>query len=143
MSNTAAGESNLICRNEIPEGTRSISVHRPIVLLSTLPRTHARRSGYPLLAEYLENDAWLTAVRDDPVGVLPWLSARVSSRFAFWRWYVGGSAIAEWNCARFLRRRPRSIVHMLWADNDLGFLDHYLALRGDWLCGTFHHCSDT
>lgn len=32
---------------------------------------------------------------------------------------------------------------MLWADNDLGFLDYYLALRGDSLCGSFHHCSDT
>ena len=97
-----------------------------IVVVSTLPRSHARRSGYPLLAEYLAKDAWITALRSDPDRFLPWFLARVASRFAFSRWYVGGSAIAEWNCRRFLRGRAKSIVHMLWADNDLGFLDHYL-----------------
>jgi glycosyltransferase involved in cell wall biosynthesis len=122
---------------------RSSSIGRPIVVVSTLPRTHARRSGYPLLAEYLEKDACITAFRDDPDRLVPWLMARVASRFAFSRWYLGGSAIAEWNVSRFLRKHESSIVHMFWADIDLGFLDYYLALRGDPLCGTFHQCSDT
>ena len=115
----------------------------PVVLVSTLHRGHAGRSGYPILAEYLSKDACITATRSDPESFLPRICARLANRLAFSRWYVGGSAIAEWKCQRHLRHRPKSIVHMLWADLDLGFLDHYLNLRGDWFCGTFHHCSDT
>jgi glycosyltransferase involved in cell wall biosynthesis len=128
-----------------PVSFKSISiVHSvPLVLTSTLHRSHASRSGYPLLAEYLPRDAWITAIRSDPDRFFSKMCARLVRRFAFSRWYLGGSAVAEWNCRRHLRHCPNSIVHMFWADADLGFLDYFLALRGDWLCGTFHHCSDT
>jgi glycosyltransferase involved in cell wall biosynthesis len=115
----------------------------PIALVSTVPEGFASRSGYPVLAEYLSKDALITANRSDPSNFGPRLLARVARRVAFSRWYLGGSAVAEWNCLRFVRRHDRSLVHLLWADNDLGFLDYYLRLRGDILCGTFHHCSDT
>jgi glycosyltransferase involved in cell wall biosynthesis len=113
------------------------------VLVSTLPAAFASRSGYPLLAEYLSKDAWITANRSDPDSAVPRFLAQVARQFAFSRWYLGGSAVAEWKCAQFLRRHAPSIVHMLWADNDLGYLDYFLARRNDRLCGTFHHCSDT
>jgi glycosyltransferase involved in cell wall biosynthesis len=96
-----------------------------------------------VLAEYLAKDAWITANRSDPNRFVPRLLARVARRAAFSRWYLGGSAVAEWKCSKFVRRHGRTLVHLLWADNDLGFLDYYLRLHGDILCGTFHHCSDT
>jgi glycosyltransferase involved in cell wall biosynthesis len=126
-----------------PAQQSSRSTARPIVLVSTVPSGFASRSGYPVLAEYLSKDAWITANRSDPNPFGPRLLARLARRVAFSRWYLGGSAVAEWNCLRFVRRHRRSLVHLLWADNDLGFLDYYLHLRGDILCGTFHHCSDT
>ena len=114
-----------------------------IVLASTIQGDHASRSGYPLLAEYLEKDAWITSQRQSSKGLfwrgLMWLPRR----FAFSRWYLGGSALLEWKCRQYLRRRPKAIVHIFWADFDLGFLDEYLARRGHLMCGTFHHCSDT
>jgi glycosyltransferase involved in cell wall biosynthesis len=127
-----------------PEPTRREGIApRECVLLSALHKSHANRSGYPLLAEYLEGITLLQVERKDPVSFLPRMAARVARRVAFSRWYLGGSAQLEWQCLRYLRSRSPSLVHFLWADLDLGFLDFFIKRHGHRLCGTFHHCSDT
>lgn len=114
---------------------------KPLLLLSTLHRTHARRSGYQMLAEYLPEAKYLTSPRADPAGGWRLLGARLARRAAFSRWYLGGSASLEMQAWRAMRHGFSGIVHSMWADHDLGFLD--LLRGGNPLVGSFHNCSDT
>ena len=116
---------------------------KPLLLLSTLHRNHAARSGYQALAAYLPEARYLHAIRADPPGGLPLLGARLARRVAFSRWYLGGSAALEAQAWRQLRAGFSGIVHSMWADHDLGFLDLLLDRRRHRLVGSFHNCSDT
>ena len=116
---------------------------KPLLLLSTIHRTHAKRSGYGLLAEYLPEAKFLTADRADPKRPLPLLGARLARRASFSRWYLGGSASLEMQALGEMTRGFRGIVHSMWSDHDLGFLDLLLNRRRHALVGSFHNCSDT
>ncbi len=81
---------------------------------------------------------FVTAARWDPRwDGLPLFFARVARRFAFSRWYLGGSAALEWKAARRLWKGFDGVVHSMWADHDLGFLDLLLSKKRHKLCGTF------
>jgi glycosyltransferase involved in cell wall biosynthesis len=81
--------------------------------------------------------------RQDPGDWLSLQLARVARRVAFSRWYLGSSASMEWACLKRAISSNVRIVHMLWADLDLGFADLALRARGVGIVGTFHNCSDT
>ena len=114
----------------------------PVLMLSTVYAEHALRSGYGLLREYVPGAEIIEASRSDPGTRLSLLCARAARRFSFSRWYLGGSAQLEWKALRKLRAGFEGVVHSLWADHDLGYLDLLLRSRHK-LCGTFHNCSDT
>jgi len=115
---------------------------KPLLLLSTLHRNHAANSGYQALAQSLPEARFLHTIRAEPPGGLPLLGARLIRRLAFSRWYLGGCAALEWQAWRQLRRFD-GIVHVMWADHDLGFLDLLLDKRRHRMVGTFHNCDDT
>ena len=110
-----------------------------VLMLSTIHASHARHSGYSRLAEYVPGAELLHAPRADPRGGVRLFAARVARQLAFSRWYLGGSADLEWQAARRLRAGFDGVVHSLWADHDLGFLDLLVRRR---FCGTFHNCPD-
>ncbi len=112
-----------------------------VLMLSTIHAGHARRSGYGLLADYVPGAKLLHAPRADPRGARL-LFARIARRFAFSRWYLGGSATLEWQAFRELRKGFEGVVHSMWADHDLGYLDLVLNSKRHRLCGTFHNCPD-
>ncbi len=114
----------------------------PHLLLATTDAQLARRSGYQLLAEYLPQGESLTAPRGDPAGGWRWLVAGAARRAAFTRWYLGGCAELEWHAWLRLRRGFEGVVHYLWCDRDLGFLDLLLNPRHHRLVATFHNCAD-
>jgi glycosyltransferase involved in cell wall biosynthesis len=116
---------------------------KPLLLLSTLHRTHAARSGYQALAHYLPEARYLHTIRADPPGGLPLFAARVARRFAFSRWYLGGCAALELQAWRQFRSGFSGIVHSMWADHDLGYLDLALNRTRHRLVGSFHNCDDT
>jgi glycosyltransferase involved in cell wall biosynthesis len=116
---------------------------KPLMLLSTLHGDHAARSGYQALAAHLPEARVLHAQRSDPPGGLPLLGARVARRLSFSRWYLGGCAALEVRAWGELRRGFSGIVHVMWADHDLGFLDLLLDRRRHRLVGSFHNCDDT
>ena len=109
------------------------------LLLSTIHGSHARHSGYARLAEYLPGAELLQAQRADPPGGGRLFAAQVARRLAFTRWYLGGSAAVEGQAIRRLHRGFTGVIHSLWADHDLGFLD---LLTRQPFCGTFHNCPD-
>ena len=119
---------------------------KPLLLLSTLHRDHAAHSGYQALAEALQSlpeARFLHTIRADPAGGLPLFAARVARRFAFSRWYLGGCAALEARAWREMRNGFSGIVHSMWADHDLGFLDLLIDRRRHRLVGSFHNCDDT
>lgn len=116
---------------------------KPLLLLSTLHGTHAARSGYQALAAHLPGSRFLHTIRADPPGGLPLLAARIARQFSFSRWYLGGCAQLEIQAWRQLRAGFSGIVHSMWADHDLGYLDLLLDRRRQRLVGTFHNCDDT
>src|SRR5947207_146836 len=114
-----------------------------IVLLSSHSANHTSRSGYQVLADYLPQATLIDVERYDPVGFFALNCVRVARKLAFSRWYLGGSAVMEWRGLHHLGRKKPALVHYLWTDVDMGFLDLFLRLRHDRIVGTFHHCSDT
>jgi glycosyltransferase involved in cell wall biosynthesis len=114
----------------------------PVLMLSTTHPGHSGKSGYGQLAHYVPGAEFLTVPREQPKGGLPLFSARVARRLAFSRWYIGGSAALEWKAVKRLRKGFDGVVHSMWADHDLGFLDLVLNKKRHKFCGTFHNCSD-
>ena len=115
----------------------------PVLMLSTVYANHAARSGYALLSEYIAGAEVLQSPRRDPEKALPLFAARVARQFSFSRWYLGGSAELEFKTLRRLRSGYEGVVHCMWADHDLGFLDLLLDKSRHRLCGTVHNCVDT
>jgi glycosyltransferase involved in cell wall biosynthesis len=116
---------------------------KPLMLLSTLHRNHAAGSGYQALAAYLPEAKFITAIRADPTGVLPLFGARLARQVSFSRWYLGGCGKLEMRAWRELRNGFSGIVHSMWADHDLGFLDLLLDRSRHRFVGSFHNCPDT
>ncbi len=100
----------------------------------------ARRSGYHVLADYLDADK-VCAAREETASGLPRLWSRVRRRFSFSRWCTSGSFAVERAVSQRLALESSQLVHFLWCDRDLAFLD-LRASRGLRLIGTFHQCPD-
>ena len=115
---------------------------KPLLLVSTLHGNHAAHSGYQALAAYLPEGRFLHTIRAEPKCGLPLLGARLARRAAFSRWYLGGCAVLEARAWKQLRGFS-GIVHSMWTDHDLGFLDLMLNRRRHRLVGSFHNCDDT
>jgi glycosyltransferase involved in cell wall biosynthesis len=101
----------------------------------------AHRSGYHVLADYLDCPRLVTR-RCDPPGGLALLQTRIARRFTASRWCVGGSLALEKEIRRRVMAGFAGPVHFLWCDRDLAFLDlltHFMRLP---LIGTFHQCAD-
>lgn len=101
----------------------------------------AHRSGYHVLADYIDAPRVVTQ-RSDPSGGIARFITRVQRRFAFTRWFTGGSAKMEHEVRAQCRFGFTGPVHLLWCDRDLGTLHTFLRRRGQPLIGTFHQCAD-
>jgi glycosyltransferase involved in cell wall biosynthesis len=58
-------------------------------------------------------------------------------------WYQLSSLRLEWQACRAVRRGFAGVVHLLWGERDLGFLDLLLRRSRLPVCCTFHSCCDT
>jgi glycosyltransferase involved in cell wall biosynthesis len=101
----------------------------------------AHRSGYHVLADYLDASRIVTR-RADPSGGVALLGTRLLRRTSFSRWFTGGSAQMEREIWTQCRSASTGPVHLLWCDRDLGFLDLLFPLLNQPLIGTFHQCPD-
>lgn len=118
------------------------SDHPPVLMLSTIHAGHSGHSGYGRLAEYVPGAEFIHAPRLDPRREPARFLARVARRFAFSRWYLGGSAALEWKTLRRMMHRFAGVVHSMWADHDLGYIDLLTDRKRVKFCGTFHNCPD-
>ncbi len=113
-----------------------------VLMLTTIYSAHAGKSGYGRLAQYVPGAEILTSERAEPKGGPGLFFSRVARKFAFSRWYLAGSAKLEWKAARRVWSGFDGVVHAMWADHDLGYLDLVLNKKRHRFCGTFHNCPD-
>lgn len=100
----------------------------------------AHRSGYQVLADYLPGER-LVARRWEAASAWPLLASRLQRRFSFSRWCSTGSFELEQALRKWINDKSVSLLHLLWCDRDLAFLDLDARL-GLPLIGTFHQCAD-
>jgi glycosyltransferase involved in cell wall biosynthesis len=118
-----------------------MSDNPPLLLLSTIDAQLSRHSGYHLLAEYLPLAKRITVPRRDATG-WKWIAMGTARKFALSSWYLAGCAEMEYAAWRRIRQGFTGIVHYLWCDRDLGFLDLALNRQRHRLVATIHNCAD-
>ena len=122
----------------------SVSAGVPrVLLLSTNSGGHTGRSGYSILAQYISGAYLIDRARKDPQHGLGRLATGIMSRTTVSGWYRFGSARMELAACRFLLRGFTGVIHLLWADCDLGFSDILRSRTRHPMCGTFHSPSTT
>jgi glycosyltransferase involved in cell wall biosynthesis len=112
------------------------------LLLSSGDGSHSGVSGYSALARYLPEAEHLSVVRKAPRNLLTRIPTAINRRLTLVRWAWGSSLKLEAMAWRSLRRNPRQVVHYLWADRDMCYLDLLKRRMGFRLIGSFHNCPD-
>lgn len=139
---SAAGTSGpAIHGTETPQAqlaTRDI----PVLAIATVPASLSRFSGYHRLVDYVPEVQSVTVPRCRARTIAGRAAMRVTRAYAFTRWYELSCISLEWQVWNRLRESERSVIHALWADHDLGFLDRAVRRGRDGLIGTFHSCYD-
>jgi len=111
------------------------------LLLASGDGSHSGVSGYSTLARYLPEAEFLNVFRRSP-NLLTRIPTAINRRLTLVRWAWGSSVKLEWMALRRLRGNPRQIVHYLWADRDMAYLDLLKRRMGFKLVGSFHNCPD-
>lgn len=113
------------------------------LLLATTNGTHGRHSGYTALADHIPGATRIERVRKPQEDGLRRIACKVLRQGALTDWYRWGSANMEWAALRHVWSGFDGLIHVMWADCDLGFLDMLPRRRRTPLCATFHCCPDT
>jgi glycosyltransferase involved in cell wall biosynthesis len=112
------------------------------LLLSSRDGSHTGLSGYSTLARYIPSSTFLEVQRRSPSNLFTRLLTAVNRRFTLVNWAWGSSLHLEWKALRLLRENPDRLVHYLWADRDMAYLDLLKKRLGFRMVGTFHNCPD-
>ena len=112
------------------------------LLLSSRDGSHSGPSGYSTLSNYLPEAEFLDVFRQSPRNVFTRFCTAVNRRLTLVSWAWGSSLLLEWKALRRLVKDPRRIVHYLWADRDMAYLDLLKKRLGFKVVGTFHNCPD-
>jgi len=121
--------------------TEGSSEMRPLLLASG-DGSHSGVSGYSTLARYLPEADFLNVFRQAPRNLLTRIPTALNRRLTLVRWAWGSSLKLEWMALKRLQRNPRQIVHYLWADRDMAYLDLLKRRMGFKLVSSFHNCPD-
>ena len=134
---------NSVSFRMITPNSQSSGQHSRVLMLSSNNGGHTGRSGYSILADYVPGSRTFEVRRFEPRGFLRRAANAVLRSATFTSWYRFSSARLEWRAWRALAGDFHGPLHLLWADQDLGFLDLIARQRGVPLCCTFHCCPDT
>ncbi len=99
--------------------------NRKVLFLASTDRTHTRRSGYTLLTEYMSEGDLIEVYRGSANTIFERLSDAFCSRISLSRWCRRSSLLMELKALRYIRKQKPDIVHTLWGDRDIGFIDYF------------------
>lgn len=100
-------------------------------------------SSYSALANYLPQTEKVTALRKRPTGIDQRLLNRIVSKYAISNWYQLSSISVEKLVWDKMKSNTVNLVHFLWAERDLGYIDWLYRKSHLPICCTFHTCADT
>lgn len=112
------------------------------LFLSSRDGSHSGVSGYSTLARFLPEARFLEVCRQSPSNIVTRLLTAVNRRLTLVRWAWGSSVYLELLALRMTRKNPCRVVHYLWADRDMAYLDLLKSRLGFKLIGSFHNCPD-
>lgn len=113
-----------------------------ILFIASTDGSHPGPSGYTRLTGEFPEARIIERTRSEPSTLIQRGLTRILTLKSASRWYRLSSARLEWDAIRNLRRF-RGIVHLLWGDRDLGYLQRYIDRSCQRLVVTFHACPDT
>lgn len=96
---------------------------KEILILDSSDGNHIKRSGYGILSDYIPHSHLIISKRDSAKNFFRRILDAGLSRVALSRWYRISSFILEYRALTYLRNNRIDIVHVLWGDRDIGFLD--------------------
>jgi len=115
------------------------------LLVTSNDGTQSGRSGYDVLADYVEGGACRVVryPRRDARGLLEKVQRRVVGLRAASTAYLVSSWELEKRTRAAIREERPDIVHLLWANRDWGRIDRVTTSLGIPLFCTVHNCPDT
>ncbi len=119
---------------------KTIKDHKVLFLAST-DGAHTGRSGYTILSEYIPNSVLLEAHRKRANSIVKRLSDAITARISLSRWSRRSSLKMEFKAYSILRKQKIDIVHYLWGDRDICFIDFFKKQRNLKLVISLHNCA--
>lgn len=136
------GSANPVCRPRGSRVTADPTPQQPVLLLTSDDiGLVGQNFGYTPLTRHVVGAMVISRPRPTRVSPASRVANGLISRVALSRWYRTSSAQLEWAAWRALRRGFRGVVHTLWGERDLGFLD-LVPRRRHRLAVSFHTCDD-
>src|SRR5262249_14024033 len=118
--------------------------NRNVIVMTSHYAAHARHSGYGALARHLQPETEVVSeCRRDPRTLIDRIRTWVITRSSFCAWYRLSSWKMERRVLHLLKAKRNAVIHVFWADLDLGYLDLLTKRRNNPICATFHSCDDT
>lgn len=99
-------------------------------------------SSYSVVSKYISNCSVLSAIRREPNTLGQKVLNRVARTFAASQWYRLTSLELEWLLIQRLYQSRPDLIHFLWAERDLGYIDLLASASSLPICCTFHSCPE-
>lgn len=112
------------------------------ILLSSRDGSHTGLSGYSTLARYVPGADFIEVQRRSPRNMLTRTLTALNRRLTLVGWAWGSSVKLEYQALRMLRHDSGRLLHYLWADRDMAYLDMLKGRMKFRLVGSFHNCPD-
>lgn len=119
-----------------------MSPSRPLLAWSS-DTNFSNHSSYAVLADYLPQAEKVTALRQWPKRIEKRLLNRIIRSHAISEWYQLSSIEIEQKISQKIQKSSVDLVHFLWAERDLGYINWLHKKSVPPICCTFHICSDT
>lgn len=99
-------------------------------------------SSYPVISKYISNCGTLSTLRKEPNTFSKRVFNRLIRTFAASQWYkLTSLELEQFLIQRLYKNRP-DLIHFLWAERDLGYIDLINRVTRLPLCCTFHCCPE-
>jgi glycosyltransferase involved in cell wall biosynthesis len=99
-------------------------------------------SSYPIISKHIANSTTLSTLRKEPDRFSKRVLNRIVRTFAASQWYKLTSLELEWRLVQQVYNCRPDLIHLLWAERDLGYLDLINRAAALPLCCTFHCCPE-
>ncbi len=127
--------NNLVNQINLP----LISHCRPLLAYSN--HGFGSHSSYPIISKYISCHR-ISTVRKEPNTFGKRAVNRLVRAFATSQWYKLTSLELEWQLVQSIDKLRPNLIHLLWAERDLGYINLINRFSAIPLCCTFHCCPE-